>query len=142
MGETVARGATVPPKLQIWSEREREKLRNAHGALPATVTAQHTEVATVSKDTEIDHVKRTWTDPHVHALGAAGHTWDRQTRPTDPLKGKAGTLNLQSTSRRLNGIEILNVTTSNFQQLEGVVRRQHVNILSIVAGKDVNIQYQ
>ena len=29
-----------------------------------------------------------------------------------------------------------------FQQLEGVVRRQHVNILSIVRGKDVNIQHQ
>ena len=59
------------------TEREREKSRNAHGALLATVTAQHTKVATVSgQGTLIDHVKRTWTDPHVHALGAAGHAWE------------------------------------------------------------------
>ena len=78
--ETLERGER--PERERISERtrrprEREKSRNAHGALLATVTAQHTKVATVSgQGTLIDHVKRTWTDPHVHALGAAGHAWE------------------------------------------------------------------
>ena len=42
-------------------EREREKVRNAHGALPATVTAQPPKLPQCLK-TLIDHVNRTWTD--------------------------------------------------------------------------------
>ena len=54
----------VIPKSTFEREK-REKSRNAHGALPATVTAQHTEVATVSKDT--DRPRQSDMDRPTHA---------------------------------------------------------------------------
>ena len=49
-------------------EREREKLRSAHGALPATVTAQPPKLPQCLKAL-INHVNRTWTDLQVVRQG-------------------------------------------------------------------------
>ena len=61
-------------RCERWSlsVREREKFRNAHDALPATVTAQPPKLPQCLK-TLIDHVNRTWTDLHAHTLGSRAH---------------------------------------------------------------------
>ena len=56
------------PFAERVKERERE-VKDTHGALPATVTAQPPKLPQCLK-TLIDHVNRTWTDLHTHALAS------------------------------------------------------------------------
>ena len=60
---------------RYFRERERERNQGTHTAPYRRLSRHSTPKLPQCQKTLIDHVKRTWTDPHVHALGAAGHTW-------------------------------------------------------------------